>query len=616
MPIIHEDWTHSLRDLMRIAGSDDDGESDNIASFIGIIVAISGNVLISLALNCQKLAHKRLERERRSGHTLEDNRRVQGQGQSHRFTGRNNGFENDNVTEPTYTSSRRIVEMHDADADDEDDDERTRVGESSQHQSPNSDAESDYEGAIPFPSSSSGRESPSPAPRGPSFRDTAHTLLVETQPLLVVSDRAVVVPKGSMRGGYGTAIEIGNRSRESSSEADRGSWRERNARTRSAPHLLTHLFSPRAKKVNDMDIEATAIPVDIRVNGEDSGYSTPARQQRVKFAEPKVHEENEADYLKSKLWWLGLILMAIGEMGNFISYGFAPASVVAPLGTFALIANCFFAPLMLKERFRKRDLLGILLAILGAITVVLSASSSDRRLDPDALIHAITQKPFIVLAAIYAGGAAFLVSLSSQRLGQEHVWVDVGACALFGGFTVLSTKAFSSLLAREWVALFKEWITYPVLAVLIGTGIGQIRYLNRALMKFDSKVVIPAQFVLFNISAIVGSAVLYGDFRSATLHQMVTFLYGCGATFAGVFMLTWSSNDAERGKGNARVEVSDQAERRRRAQLVVPETLSPPRPAPLLRAKTSSITLSPAQQALLIRTLSESEEMDESSASR
>src|SRR5258706_12012582 len=33
-------------------------------SFIGIVVAISGNVLISLALNCQKLAHRRLDEQR------------------------------------------------------------------------------------------------------------------------------------------------------------------------------------------------------------------------------------------------------------------------------------------------------------------------------------------------------------------------------------------------------------------------------------------------------------------------------------------------------------------------------------------------------------------------
>lgn len=33
-------------------------------SFIGIVVAICGNVLISLALNCQKLAHRRLDEQR------------------------------------------------------------------------------------------------------------------------------------------------------------------------------------------------------------------------------------------------------------------------------------------------------------------------------------------------------------------------------------------------------------------------------------------------------------------------------------------------------------------------------------------------------------------------
>ena len=45
---------------------------------------------------------------------------------------------------------------------------------------------------------------------------------------------------------------------------------------------------------------------------------------------------------------------------------------------------------------------------------------------------------------------------------------------------------------------------------------------------------------MFNLSAIVGSAILYGDFKQAKFHQLVTFLYGCGATFAGVFIIAWS----------------------------------------------------------------------------
>lgn len=41
------------------------------------------------------------------------------------------------------------------------------------------------------------------------------------------------------------------------------------------------------------------------------------------------------------------------------------------------------------------------------------------------------------------------------------------------------------------------------------------------------------------MSAIIGSAILYGDFKKATFHQLVTFLYGCAATFTGVFIIAW-----------------------------------------------------------------------------
>lgn len=45
-------------------------------TFVGIVVAISGNVLISLALNLQKLAHKRAETNELSAHSRLSNGRV------------------------------------------------------------------------------------------------------------------------------------------------------------------------------------------------------------------------------------------------------------------------------------------------------------------------------------------------------------------------------------------------------------------------------------------------------------------------------------------------------------------------------------------------------------
>lgn len=80
----------------------------------------------------------------------------------------------------------------------------------------------------------------------------------------------------------------------------------------------------------------------------------------------------------------------------------------------------------------QRDLFGILVAIIGAVTVVLSSNASDTRLDPEALLSAISQPTFIVYTLIYAIGAVVLACLSQREVGKTYVFIDVGLCALFG----------------------------------------------------------------------------------------------------------------------------------------------------------------------------------------
>ncbi|KAF7355162.1 DUF803 domain membrane protein [Mycena sanguinolenta] len=383
--------------------------------------------------------------------------------------------------------------------------------------------------------------------------------------------------------------------------------------------LFSNLFrSKRRRAPSGIASERTSlIPVDVITEEEVNGSQ---RSRRKPEDEPsQLDDWNESDYLKTKLWWFGFALMNVGEMGNFISYAWAPASVVAPLGTFALMANCVFAPLMLGERFRKRDILGILIAVVGAVTVVLASNASDTRLDPDGLLLAISQIPFIVYSGVYLVGIIILSILSQGPAGRKYVFVDVGLCALFGGFTVLSTKAISTLLTMQWFEMFAKWITYPTLVVLALTGVGQIRYLNRALMRFDGKVVIPIQFVLFTISAIIGSAVLYGDFKKASFHQLVTFLYGCAATFTGVFIIAWEPrrssvlddepatppNIASDHEG---LDSEDETERfvgpvpiRKRPALVLPNGFREQQ-ALNRQSGVSMLTLSPARPLLMVHT--------------
>lgn len=262
----------------------------------------------------------------------------------------------------------------------------------------------------------------------------------------------------------------------------------------------------------------------------------------------------DTEFLHSKLWWLGLALMTIGEGGNFISYGFAPASLVAPLGAVALLSNVIISPILLGERFRISDIGGILLAIIGAVTVVFSSKQNDARLGPAQLLQAIKRLEFVIYTAISVSAGAVLAFLSSTSWGDRWVLVDVGTCAIFGGFTVLSTKGISSLISGgQPIEALKFPITYVLVVVLAVTAVVQITYLNRALQRYDSREVIPTQFVFFTISAIVGSAILYRDFENMDAHRLINFLFGCLTTFAGVFVLTWrngssDSHDQEQGE--------------------------------------------------------------------
>jgi hypothetical protein len=107
-----------------------------------------------------------------------------------------------------------------------------------------------------------------------------------------------------------------------------------------------------------------------------------------------------------------------------------------------------------------------------------------------------------------------------------------------GGYTALSTKGVASMLSSTlWRALTTP-VTYALLAVLVGTAVMQVKYVNKALARFDSTQVIPVQFVMFTLSVIIGSAILYRDFEKATPESVGKFIGGCLLTFFGVFLIT------------------------------------------------------------------------------
>ena len=133
---------------------------------------------------------------------------------------------------------------------------------------------------------------------------------------------------------------------------------------------------------------------------------------------------------------------------------------------------------------------------------------------------------------------------------------------IIGGYTALSTKGIASLLSYQLWKVITFPVTYLLLAILVFTAVMQVKYVNRALQRFDSTQVIPTQFVMFTLFVILGSAILYRDFENRSTEDATKFFGGCALTFLGVWLITSGrgkeTEDEEPGEDEEAINLVDE----------------------------------------------------------
>ncbi|XP_022102561.1 NIPA-like protein 2 isoform X3 [Acanthaster planci] len=251
------------------------------------------------------------------------------------------------------------------------------------------------------------------------------------------------------------------------------------------------------------------------------------------------HAETSHDYLKSRLWWLGIIMMVCGEVGNFMAYGFGPATVVAPLGTTTVVANAYIAIVFLGEKLRARDVLGTYLIIVGAFLIVVFSTQSNTRLSALQISEHLLKPAFLVYLGVEV--IVFIaVNVVIHYYGALHVILFILPAAILASLTVISSKAVSGMItmtaAGESQLMYA--VFYIMIVVILVTGVIQIRYVTRAMQAFQATVVVPTFFVFFTVSAILAGIFFYGEFNGLTFVQIVMFLFGCFCSFLGVYFIT------------------------------------------------------------------------------
>ncbi|KAK2194172.1 hypothetical protein NP493_2g19025 [Ridgeia piscesae] len=231
--------------------------------------------------------------------------------------------------------------------------------------------------------------------------------------------------------------------------------------------------------------------------------------------------------------------MVLGEVGNFSAYGFAPASLVAPLGTTTVIANMFIAVGILKEKLRPADIFGCSMAVVGAFLLVNFSTRTEKVLDADGIVEHLQKLAFIIYLCTEVAvlTALFVVKL---KFHIDSVLVLILITALLASFTVISAKAVSGMLQLTMAGCLQIHyaIFWLLVVIMVVTGIAQVKFLNQAMQLFDSTTVVPTNFVFFTISAILAGIVFYNEFWGMAPFDVFMFLLGCVLCFIGVYFIT------------------------------------------------------------------------------
>ncbi|CAG8831631.1 204_t:CDS:2, partial [Gigaspora rosea] len=85
---------------------------------------------------------------------------------------------------------------------------------------------------------------------------------------------------------------------------------------------------------------------------------------------------------------------------------------------------------MLKETFRPQDLIGILIAIIGAVVVVINSKSDEVKLSPEAIWIAIMQTQFTIYLSVTLVMSMLLIFLS-DKIGHKLIIIDLSLVAIF-----------------------------------------------------------------------------------------------------------------------------------------------------------------------------------------
>lgn len=239
--------------------------------------------------------------------------------------------------------------------------------------------------------------------------------------------------------------------------------------------------------------------------------------------------------LKTPIWLLGTLFIAVGAGFHLLGVSLAPVTVVQPVGILAVP----FAVLLAAKKNHSRPTRGMVLAIIVAIVgIVAFTFFSSRSAAQDTLID---MSDVLVASLVICGGSAVFVVLALKGpVGSKCLaWATAGAF-LYGLATALM-KTTLELFHQGQEKPIMFWLTLGGLLTCYGVGAW---FIQQAYASGPAEIVVGSMTVIDPLIAVAFGITVLGEGRNIdTVSAVAMVLTGALAAW-GVILLSKYHPDA------------------------------------------------------------------------
>ena len=139
---------------------------------------------------------------------------------------------------------------------------------------------------------------------------------------------------------------------------------------------------------------------------QSSGFIAQKKgHNQVNAINDELPKDEQKSVLTRWIWWVGIIIYTIGGALNAVALNFAAQSIISPISALNLATIAVLSYFVLKEPLTCKDIIAIIIIIVGIVMVVLFGPSGDENVDitVDELRVYFQQIPYIVTVSLLTG---------------------------------------------------------------------------------------------------------------------------------------------------------------------------------------------------------------------